>query len=305
MAIDTQTVNAELARIDALPISPEDRAIMRDALFRRLDAQAAAEAAPVEKTFNAGKEVEYPVSPDPDTYKWFSPFTMRFIPRFRAVAEFEKTYTLCDGEISGIRLRKLVSGDYAFMASLAPRAITHLKGRTEIFDPVTGEPSFLPVLTAVVTNALQEWDYETHSPTGAALEILNAIVTLFRWKNKDGTIHEPPFTVEDLLDSDPSEVIDLVMGMYRANRDFFTKISTSNGTIHAITTILGGIFGNITSRLKDMAAQLTQMVQELTIQTSEEEGSSGSGGAKNGGKTSSSRSSKKPKATLPENTLLD
>jgi hypothetical protein len=297
MGINNQDVMAEIYRIEGLPLSPEDKAVMKESLFKRLETQQSLETSPVGKTFNHGKEVEYKVSPDPDTFRWMKPYTERFIPKFQAVKEFDKEYSLCNGEVAGIRLRKLVAADYAFLASLAPRAITHLKGNTEIFDPVTGEPSFLPVVAAVVSNALQEWDYDTYSPTGSALEILGAIVSIFRWREKDGRIHEPPFSIDDLLNSDPVEVIELVMGIYRANRDFFTRISTSNGTIHAVTTILGGIFGSITNKLKEIAAPLIPMAQELTMTTSPDADLSGSGGVKNGGKTSSSRSSRTRKAT--------
>jgi len=300
MAINNQEIMAEISRIESLPLSPEDKAVMKESLFKRLEAQQAIDAPPAGKTFYGGKEVEFKVSPDPDTFRWMKPYTERFVPRFQAVKEFDKTYSLCNGEVTGIRLRKLVSADYAFLASLAPRAITHLKGNTEIFDPVTGEPSFMPVMTAVVSNSLQDWDYEAYAPTGAALEVLGAIVAIFRWREKDGSVHEPPFSVDDLLNSDPVEVLELVMGLYRANRDFFTRISTSNGTIHAVTTILGGIFGSITNKLKGIAAPLIPMAQELTMTTSPDADSSGSGGAKNGGKTSSSPSSRTRKATLQE-----
>lgn len=290
-------IRAKLEDINNQPIAEHYKAQLRLSFLDQLEQ----EKSPPKSTHMGGVRQEYEIEKTPDNFKWFQQYTTQFIPRFISIKEQTQEYTLCWGELKGLHVRRLQTGDYMFLASMVPSVVSHLAGDKDLFDDVTGEPKNpLLLLTAVIRRALEDWDYTHHQPTDFQLTVLHALVQLWRYKDDMGQVFEPPFTVDDLLNSDPEEVVGLVVGMYRANAVFFTKILDSNGVTRAVTAILAGIFGNIKSVLSGLTGLFTQTVQQTHQTTLAEDVPSGSGGVKSGGKTSLSRRTVKQKASLPE-----
>jgi len=295
---EEQKLRSEFQRIDSLPIAEQDKASLRKGLMARLEEISA--TVPVSGIVSNSNLLRFPETLQPEKPHWFRDYTSRFIPFFRSMAIASKTFTLRDGEITGIKIRKLVGGDFMFLASLVPAWLTHLKGDTQIFDPITGEPKLLSASIAIVSAALSEWDHVNHCPTGFSLSVLDTLVTLWATKNERGEIISSPFTIDDLLQSDPEEVIELVAYLYQMNSLFFKKLYQNSGITRDIGSILAGSLTLVTNEIKELAAQSIQMVQELTRKTKGEEDKNGSGGQASGGKTNFSRYSSPLKDSLQE-----
>lgn len=226
---------------------------------------------------------------------WVPDYHRPFKPTFASTGA-DDVFTIKDGALS-VRVRKLKMGDYMKLAALIPKWKNHLLGDApfEAFINESGGIEIFQIIGLLIVKAMEDWDFKNGCPSGFSLSVLSII--------RDFLANPGDVTINDLLDSDPEELIELAIGIYGNNLRFFTKITTRFGILQDLKAIYSGMSGTLRNALRAGAESLSSKESKTDLPKVEENQSQSqtedlSGGQSGGGtKRSSSRSAKARKGS--------
>jgi hypothetical protein len=192
------------------------------------------------------------VAPAPPRPEWVPDYHKRFSPTFISFSA-NNTFPLVGGKKEA-QIRELLVGDFTKLAALMPRWKNHLLGDENLNPFIMDEnDQFNPVrlISLLVTRAMEEWDFQRNCPTGFALSFYQTL--------KEFLGNPDEIEINDFLNSRPEELIDLVIGIYRANVGFFTKVSARFGIIGDIKTVFSTLFSGLKKILKESGERLSSL----------------------------------------------
>ncbi len=242
----------EIQRITNHPSYTEDQ---KEQMLARLMAGLPAQEEYQRQTSVAPVE-EKPEGQEPSVNAFKPDWLPEYHKRFQATFiqfEGQDTFPLADGKKEA-RIRKLVLGDYMKLAALVPKWKNHLLGDEPLnpflIDEASGQ-TLNPVkaLTLLVTRATEEWDFDRNQPTGFALSFLTTVREFLGNPDK--------IEINDFLNSEPEEVVNLIIGIYVRNIGFFTKITAKFGIISDIKTVFLTLYSGLKKILKESADRLS------------------------------------------------
>jgi len=228
--------------------------------------------------------------------KWVPDYQHAFKPSFAATGSTD-TFTIKDGKIT-VNVRKLKLGDYMRLAALIPKWKNHLLGEGSLqellaeYQTDNGGVNMFAIIGILIVKAIEDWDFKHNCPSGFSLSVLSII--------KDFLANPDDVTINDLLDSEPDELIELAMGIYGNNLRFFTKITTRFGILQDLKVLCSGIVLTLRNAVKMGAESLSSRQSEVDLQKVEQiqtiTNQDSIGGHSGGGtRRSSSRSARKQK----------
>ena len=228
---------------------------------------------------------------------WVPDYQHAFKPTFAATGSMD-TFTVKDGKIT-VTVRKLKLGDYMRLAALIPKWKNHLLGEASLQELLAeyqidnGRVNMFAIIGILIVKAIEDWDFKHNCPSGFSLSVLTII--------RDFLANPQDVTINDLLDSEPDELIELAMGIYGNNLRFFTKITTRFGILQDLKVLYSGILSTLRNAVRLGAESLSsreldQDLPKVEQQTTTNQGSTG-GRSGGGTKPSSSRSAKRQKGS--------
>ena len=281
-----------LRKIQEISTHPSYSQEQKDQLIAKLVSGAPAPAEYVRETAVVPVEEKQDAQPTESVKEdWIPDYHKRFQATFTAFDGVD-VFPIAEGKKQA-RIRKLKLGDYMMLAALVPKWKNYLLGDEPLnpflIDESTGK-TLDPVreLTLLLARAPEDWDFANNRPTGFALSFLS---TLKGFLGNAGEIE-----INDFLDSDPEEIVNLVIGMYGNNLRFFTKITARFGIITDIKTVFLTLYSGMKNLLKTAAENLSDVSSGTDSQKAVENLKSlpaGSGNPSGGGKTHSSHRSAK------------
>ena len=235
------------------------------------------------------------VAPAPPRPQWVPDYHKRFSPTFISFSS-QNTFPLVGGKKEAV-IRELLVGDFTKLAALMPRWKNHLLGDENLNPFIMDEnEQFNPVklISLLITRAMEEWDFERNCPSGFTLSFYQTL--------KEFLGNPDEIEINDFLNSRPEELIDLVIGIYRANVGFFTKVSHRFGIIGDIKTVFSTLFSGLKKILKESGERLSSLSLDSETQKAETNqtllAQGPNGKAFGGGMTpSSSRSAKRQRGS--------
>lgn len=229
--------------------------------------------------------------------KWVPDYQHAFKPSFAATGGMD-TFTVKDGKLS-VSVRKLKLGDYMRLAALIPKWKNHLLGEASLqellaeYQVENGGVNMFAIIGILIVKAIEDWDFKHNCPSGFSLSVLTII--------RDFLANPQDVTINDLLDSEPDELIELAMGIYGNNLRFFTKITTRFGILQDLKVLYSGILSTLRNAVRLGAESLSSKGSETDLQKAESQtitNQDSTGGRSGGGtKPSSSRSAKRQKGS--------
>jgi hypothetical protein len=181
----------------------------------------------------------------------------KFKPTFTKVSALN-TVKLRDGQVE-VSIRKLVLGDYGFLASRFPRWHRYVFGDDMPFDPLNFNLPVTVAISMILSKAIDDWEVNDDgslSPSEFSADVIESLIFL------TGT---PSLTVEDVLMSELDEVISLGVEVYKQNIAFFTKIlersTIGTGILNLIRLLSGDLKTNLVEELQKMAEKMKERIQ--------------------------------------------